>query len=166
MNTKTEAKILAHQFNAVRGLTRFYLSKLHDAFLFKQYSIEGKAFNSAYWIAAHLVWSEHSLVIEGLGGEKLNIPWLGEFSIGSDAAKKDSWPDYDEVLKRMDEVHERAINLITSMSDEELDKPNLIDANFMGNNTKRSVLMHAIRHEPMHVGQISWILKINCIEMP
>ena len=96
----------------------------------------------------------------------MDIPWLEEFSIGSTTANKDTWPEYNEVLKRMDEVHDAAMNLIRSLSDEELDKPNLIGATFMRTNSKRAVITHAIRHEPMHTGQISWILKLNSVEMP
>jgi uncharacterized damage-inducible protein DinB len=47
------------------------------------------------------------------------------------------------------------------MKDEELDKPNHINAAFGGKSDKRAVLKHAIRHEPMHIGQLSWIMKIT-----
>jgi len=166
MTQKSESQILADTFEAVRGLTKFYISKLEKLDVKKQYSFNGVSFNTAYWITAHLVWSEHSLIIEGLGGKKMDIPWLEEFSIGSPSAIKETWPEYKEVLKRMDQVHEAAMKLIRSLSDEELDKPNHIGAYFMGKNTKRSIITHAIRHEPMHTGQISWILKLNSVEMP
>jgi uncharacterized damage-inducible protein DinB len=166
MTHKSESQILADTFEAVRGLTKFYISKLENLDIRKQYTINGVSLNTALWITAHLVWTEHSLLIEGLGGKKMDIPWLEEFSIGSSTANKDTWPEYDEVLKRMDEVHNTAMKLLRSLSDDELDKPNLIDANFMGKNSKRNVITHAIRHEPMHTGQISWILKLNSVEMP
>lgn len=166
MTQKSESHVLADTFEAVRSLTKFYISKLENLDVKKQYTIDGIKFNTAFWITAHLVWTEHSLIIEGLGGKKMDIPWLEEFSIGSTTANKDTWPEYNEVLKRMDEVHDAAMNLIRSLSDEELDKPNLIGATFMRTNSKRAVITHAIRHEPMHTGQISWILKLNSVEMP
>lgn len=165
MNSKTEAQILGEAYESVRNLTKFYLSKLDGVDLHQQLEINGKKFNSPYWIVAHLVWTEHSLIIRGLGNQSLDIPWLEDFSIGSDSEKIKNKPAYEEVLKKLDEVHLVAMNIINSLSDEQLDGENHIDVTFGGVNSKRSVLRHAIRHEPMHIGQISWILKVNGIKM-
>ena len=51
------------------------------------------------------------------------------------------------------------------MTDELMQAENNIEANFGGLTNKECVLMHAIRHEPMHIGQISWILKANDIKL-
>jgi uncharacterized damage-inducible protein DinB len=165
MSTKTEAQILAEAFEFARGLSKFYLSKLDGLDLDKRPEIGGVKFNSAYWIAAHLVWTEHFLLIEGMGAPSMHIPWIDQFSIGSNPDEIMEKPKYSEILEKLDEVHEMAMEKVLSMTDEELDEPNSINANFGGVNNKRNVIKHAIRHEPMHIGQLSWILKANGVEM-
>jgi uncharacterized damage-inducible protein DinB len=129
-------------------------------------SINGKTFNSPYWIAAHLTWTEHSLLIEGMGAELMPIPWLEKFSIGKIPENTEVLPKYEEVLKIMEEVHENAMKVINSLTDKQLDEPNTFGVTFGGVNSKRAVIKHAIRHEPMHIGQISWYLKLNDVKMP
>lgn len=161
MTNKTEAQVLAEAFKSVRNLTKFYMQNLKEEDVHKQYKINGVKMNSAYWITAHLVWSEYMLIIEGLGGKKIDIPWLNDFGFGSKDESKDNRPPYSEVLEKMDLVHEQAMNLLKSQTDEQLGEPNLVNATFGQSNEKRAVVRHCIRHEPMHVGQISWIIKAS-----
>ncbi len=165
MNNKTEAQILADTYDTMRNLSAFYISKLKDIDVNKQYSIDGVKFNSAYWIIAHLVWTEHFLLVKGIGDKSMDIPWLDEYGFGSDPEEVKTKPDFEEVMKKRDEVHKIAMEILNSLSDEEMDKPNYLNANFGGVNNKRNVIKHAIRHEPMHIGQLSWILKVNGVKM-
>jgi len=159
----TESKILADAFQSVRNLTKLYLSKFEGIDIFQNLEFNGKKFNSAYWLMGHLAWSEHYLLVEGLGGKKMDIPWLEKFSLGAKPDDTDRSPAYGEILKTLDKVHDSAMKQMLSLSGDELDKPNMIDATFGGKNTKRAVILHAIRHEPAHAGQLSWILKANGI---
>lgn len=163
---KTEAQIYAEVLDSVRNLTKFYLSGLKGIDVHKSMEIGEQKFNSPYWIAAHLTWSEHSLLLEGLGAENMNIPWLEEFSIGTEPPAGNDLPDYEDILKTMETVHEKATNKVKSLTDDELDEKNLLGFAFGGSDSKRAIIKHCIRHEPMHVGQISWYLKINKVEMP
>ncbi|MEZ4823207.1 MAG: DinB family protein [Ignavibacteria bacterium] len=72
----------------------------------------------------------------------------------------------EEVLKTMDEVHEKALTVIKNQTDEQLDEDNLFGESFGGSKSKRTLIIHAIRHEPMHIGQLSWILKSNGLTLP
>lgn len=165
MSTKTEAQVLADAYESVRNLSKFYLSKV-DGFDTEQCIVSGETkFNSAHWIAAHLVWTEHFLLIQGLRKESLDIPWLGQYGFGSKPEDIKSKPDFKEVLAKLDEVHRLAVKNILELSDEEIEKENAVNAAFGGVNNKRNIIKHAIRHEPMHIGQLSWILKANGIEM-
>ncbi len=161
---KTESEILADVYEKVRGLSKFFIGGLKDADIEKRLEIDNIKFNSAYWIVAHLVWTEHFLIIQGIGGEDMNIDWLNEYGFGSDPETVKSKPPFEDVLKNLDEVHSRAVEIIKGLSDEQLEEDNLIGANFGGSKAKRNVITHAIRHEPMHIGQISWILKSNGIK--
>jgi uncharacterized damage-inducible protein DinB len=163
---KTEAQIYAETFESVRNLSKFYLSQLTGIDVHKSIEFNGKKFNSPYWIAAHLTWTEHSLLIEALGAELMNIPWLEKFSIGTEPPGDANLPAFEEILETMEQVHSSAMEKVNSLTDEQLDEPNVHNITFGGVNSKRAIIKHCIRHEPMHIGQISWYLKINDVEMP
>lgn len=165
MENNVRVQTLITAYEMARNLSKFYISKLEGLDLKKQYEIDGVKLNTAYWILAHLVWTEHFLIIEGIGGQSMGIEWLNDFGFGSDPGNITGGPPKEEILLRMDEVHKRAIEILNGMDDGQMEEENNIEANFGGSKSKASVLMHAIRHEPMHIGQISWILKVNGIKM-
>jgi len=158
---KTEAIVLSEVYAKVRGLSNMFISGLKDVDVNKQLQIGDVKFNSPYWIVAHLVWTEHFLIVEGVGGKNLNIDWIDEYSYGTNPEEIKTKPPFEEVLKRLNDTHVCALEIIKELKDEQLDEDNYIDASFGGTKSKRNVIIHAIRHEPMHIGQISWILKTN-----
>src|ERR1700674_3076741 len=104
MSKKSEAEILADAYEFSRGLTKYYFSKLDGIDKNQRLETNGVKFNSPHWIAAHLVWTEHFLFIEGLGapspfhnGETggFDIPWLEQYGFGSDPEKITDKPEYD-----------------------------------------------------------------------
>jgi uncharacterized damage-inducible protein DinB len=155
-----ESEVLANTFQAARNLTKYYFALFPEEKLHEEIFINGKKLNTAYWLAAHLVWTEHFLILQGVGNTSLDIPWLKEFEIGSTPVKKDSWPEIKVIMETMDKVHEEAMKVMKELPDEELDKENYLGYTFGGVNSKRAMITHLIRHEPMHVGQLSWLLKI------
>jgi hypothetical protein len=161
----TKIKILIDTYEMARRLSSVYISKLEGLDINKQYEINGVKMNSAYWIVAHLAWTEHFLIIEGVGGDSLGIEWLNDFCFGSSPGEIKYAPPYSEVLKTLGEIHTKAIEILNNLSDVELEEENNINANFGGKTNKEVVIMHAIWHEPMHIGQLSWILKANGIKM-
>ena len=97
---KTEAQTLAETFEMVRSLSKFYLSKLGEINVYDRLTINEKSFNSPYWIAAHLTWAEHFILLEGLGAESMNIAWLEKFGFGTVAPEKKDLPQFEELLKK------------------------------------------------------------------
>jgi hypothetical protein len=160
-----KVKTLTDTYGMARRLSDFYISKLEGLDLHKQYEINGVKMNSPYWLIAHLCWTEHFLIIEGIGGTSMEIEWLNDFCFGSAPEDVKNNPAYEEVLKTREEIHTKAIEILNNLQDEELAHENNINANFGSKTNKEVVLMHAIRHEPMHIGQISWILKANGIKL-
>ncbi len=160
---KTESEILTEVYGRVRDLSNIYISALKDTDTHKQLEINGVKFNSAHWIVAHLAWTEHFLFVKGIGGENMKIDWLDEYSFGSKPEEIKSKPAFEKIIKNLDEIHQKAIEIIKNLTDEELSEENHINATFGSSKSKRNVILHAIRHEPMHVGQLSWILKTNGI---
>ncbi len=165
MANNIKVKTLIDTYEMARRLSNFYISQLEGLDLKKQYEINGVKMNSAYWIVAHLAWTEHFLIIEGIGGDSIGIEWLNDFGFGSAPDDVKNEPSYEDVLKTLSEIHAKAIEVLNNLSDEELEQENNINANFGGKTNKEVVIMHAIRHEPMHIGQLSWILKVNGIKM-
>jgi uncharacterized damage-inducible protein DinB len=162
---KTESRILAEAFESVRNLTKFYLSKINPEDLDIEMTSGEVKFNSPLWIAAHLAWAQEFLMLEGLGGKVTGIEWLNEYGFGSKPDEIKSKKTFDEIMLTLDSVHEKAMNHVKSLTDSQLDEKNPIGANFGGKDTKRAVLIHAVRHEPMHAGQLSWFLKSRGIKL-
>ncbi|MBL8008387.1 MAG: DinB family protein [Ignavibacteria bacterium] len=156
---RNDSEILAETFESVRNLTKFYFSKVKPEEAEIRMVSGDVKFNSPKWIAAHLAWSENFLILQGLGGESSGIEWLEEYGFGSKEDDSKTKLTLEEALSALNLVHEKALKHIKSLTNEQLDEKNLIGANFGGNDSKRSVLNHAIRHEPMHAGQLSWFLK-------
>ena len=165
MADNIRVQTLIKTYEMARNLSKFYMSKLDGIDVKKIYEINGVRLNTAYWLAAHLTWTEHFLLIEGVGGNSMGIEWLNDFAFGSDPDSVKNEPSYEEILTRREEVHKKAMEILNSLSDDQLEEENNIGANFSGSTTKGTVIMHAIRHEPMHIGQISWILKLNGVKM-
>ena len=161
--TRTEGQVLADVLEKVRELSNKFIAPFKDLDLNKPLSIDGTKFNTAYWIVAHLVWAEHFIIIKGVAGENMNIDWLDDFCFGSNPDEIKNRPAYEIILAKLDEVHAKSIDIIRNLNDEELDAENHIGAAFGASKSKRNLIMHAIRHEPMHIGQLSWILKTNGI---
>lgn len=156
-----ESATLADVYEKVRGLSKMFINPLKEINHNERLEIKEVKFNSAYWIVAHLVWTEHFLIIQGVGDEDMKIDWLNEYAFGTNPDEIKSKPDFEEILMKLDEVHIKAVEIIRNLTDDQLQNDNHIDASFGGSKNKKNVIIHAIRHEPMHIGQLSWILKTN-----
>lgn len=157
----TSGKVLAQTMDETRNLTRFYAGKLKGEDMYRVFEINGYATNSAYWILAHLCWAENMLLLQCMGHQGLDIPWLNDFRIGSSKGEKPAnAPDLKEVLSTMKEIHTTALEQLSGMTEEELNEDSLIQLPFGDDKSKRFVAMHAIRHEGTHLGQLSLIAKM------
>lgn len=160
----TEAQILATTFDRTRGYSRWYTSKLKDfdpTRIFQ--TTEGTPLNSLYWLNAHLAWAEDFLILGGTHGKRLGIDWLERFGIDTNPAQA-AGPSFKEVLDTQKMVHEAAMAHFKSISDEMLNSTNAYNFTFGGNNDVRGVLIHAIAHEGVHAGHMSWLCKMYGVE--
>ena len=160
---RTEAIILAETFDYVRKMTKHMGKYLKDVDKTRRVEANGITFNSPLWIMAHLTWAEHNILIVGVGGKPMDIPWLDKVSFGSKPDDQTGLPTYEEIIETMDKVHETAMNTVKALTDEELAQPNNAPG-FGSATTKRTVIQHAIRHEPMHAGHLSWLAKLNGVK--
>ena len=161
---KREVDVLAEGIDKTRELTRFYLSKLKRVDEHKQFEFDGKRFNSVYWLIAHITWAECMLPLKATGGPNPEIVWLSAFKIGTDPEDGVDGPDFAEVLHQFKRVHHMALDHVRSLTDDQLDLPNLTGVMFGGEDTFRMVIQHTARHEGMHTGHLGWLCKMHGVE--
>ena len=165
MSIRTEANILADTYESVRILTRWYLAKMKDVDMHKVFEVDGKKLNSAYWIAAHLTWSEQFLLLLALGAKPLDFPWLDQFRIGSNLQEdKSGLPAVKDILDAWKEIHMAAMTHVRSLPDEALNNDNPSGFGFGDDKSYRMMIHHAIRHESIHAGHLSWLCKLHGIQ--
>ena len=158
--SKTETQTLVEMLELQRDLTKYYLNKLEDQNIYKVFEIDGTQFNSIIWLIAHITVSENWLLLVCTGGEKVNIPWARQFGLGSKIPKEEDCPPFKEVLAYFKQVHEKSINYISQLSDEDLNKPTTNGIDFGGEDSVRAIIKHAIRHEGAHCGHLGWLCKL------
>ncbi|PIQ15055.1 MAG: hypothetical protein COW67_10470 [Flavobacteriales bacterium CG18_big_fil_WC_8_21_14_2_50_32_9] len=157
---KTQTQTLVEMLELSRELTKFYLSHLKGKDEHKIFEIDGKQFNSISWLIAHITVSENWLLLVCTGGEKVAIPWARQYGLGSEPPKKEDAPSFEEILKYFKEVHQKAINYVSKLTDEDLAKPTANGTNFGGEDSVGAIIKHAIRHECVHAGHLSWLCKL------
>ncbi len=160
----TASETLAQTMEQTRNLTLFYFNKLKDQDIHKQFVLEGLALNNAFWIMAHLAVTENFLLLHSIGAEREKISWARNFGLGSEIMEPENCPMFEEVKTVMNSVHAKAMNYVRSLTDEDLLKPTINGVNFGGEDSVKSTIMHAIRHEGGHTGQLGWLCKLYGIK--
>lgn len=161
MAQNTEAKALADVYKSVRSLTKFFVNQLQDIDIEKQFELDGIKLNTISWLIGHLCWTENALILKGVGNIDSGIPWLEEYGIGTNPSDIKMKPGLSELISTLDNIHEKALGVLENLNDEELSEDNYLGFGFGGDKSKRMLIIHAIRHEPMHTGQLSWSMKLN-----
>ena len=157
---KTETEVLIEMLEMSRDLTKFYLKKLEGQDLYKTFKIEDKELNSILWLIAHITVSENWLLLVCTGGDRVKIPWARQFGLGSEIPNKEDYPPVDEIMKMFNIVHQASIEYIKTLTEEDLAKPTTNGVSFGGEDSVRSIIKHAVRHEGTHTGHLSWLCKL------
>ena len=164
---RTETQILADMMDKTRQLTRFYISNLKTVDPYKPVEFGGKNFNSIYWLTAHLIWAEDNMIMAGTGAKSIAPEWISHYHIKADGSLHEGHGDFKELLTEMKRVHEGAMNHLRSMDDDQLDKENALGFQFGdGDASTRLIVMHAIRHEGTHIGNLAWLCMMNDVLTP
>ena len=161
---KSEAVLLADTYQHVRNLTKWYFSLLKPVDPYKNWEVNGVKLNNLVWLASHMTWAENMLLLQGTGGTGADISWLEHYSISGDGTLHSNEHDLKTVLDALKSVHEKAMEHIQTLSDEKMDAENSFGMGFGGIKTNRMLIQHAIRHEAMHTGHLSWLCKINNVQ--
>ena len=155
----TEANILADTYEMAYGLVRFYTGLLKEADPYKQWEVNGQRLNSIAWLNAHLCWSENFLLMKATGGTSVDINWMDHYQFGSDGSLHEEGLDFKKILDDRKLIHEAAMAHIRSLTEEDLSKQNKFSIKFGPDDSVRSIIKHAIRHEGTHAGHLGWLCK-------
>ena len=160
---KTEAQVLAHMMDRTRQYNLMYLSGLKDVDPHREFVCEGVKLNTPFWLVAHLAVSENGLLLRATGGPFEKFSWAKHFTVGSKGLPKEECPPYAEVWATFKAVHEKTMAHLPTITDQALEQPNITGLPLIGTNV-RDVVTHAIRHEGLHTGHISWLCKLHGIK--
>jgi uncharacterized damage-inducible protein DinB len=164
MQEKSESQILWDVFEDVRGLTKFYLMRAAEVDPHRVFHGEDKSLNTLYWLMGHIVWAEHYLLVECLSGKRMDIPWIEKFDNGLEDTRAAGLPSVEAIRETTDRVHEQAKENVLGLDADGLEEDNHAGIQFRTGKSKRTIIHHAIRHEPCHAGQIGWLLKMAGVE--
>lgn len=156
---KTEAQMLAHMVDRARQYARLYLSPLKHVDPHREFVCEGKKLNTLYWLVAHMATTQNGLLLYSTGGPFQKFSWAKHYNIGGAGLPPDQAPPYEEVWATFKAVHDKAMQHIPTLSDADLAKPNITNLPLIGDSV-HDVITHAVRHESLHTGHISWLCKL------
>lgn len=153
-----QMKTIAEAWNSARDLTKWYLVQIPEDRVTERIEANGQTFNSAYWMANHVAFTQYWLVVRPFSGKDPEWEEIGKtYRFGNPGDVDTSMP-YRDVYRRMKGMHQRTLTLIESLPDSILDEPTKL--NFLDFKTNRDIFYHAIRHEGVHAGQLSWLSKL------
>ena len=124
--------------------------------------------NHPLWLLGHIATSEDHLILEFCNGQGLLSERYNELlGMGSKLLDDVSgYPAADEILGRLDLIHEAAVDYIRSADEAEFDKaPRCFDrfderAAAMFATRGRCIWFHA-HHEAMHAGQLAYLRRLT-----
>ena len=156
----TEAQTFAATLDSVRNYTRWYFSKLKGVDLHREFMVEGKRLNTAYWLFAHITSSQNWLILRGIGGDMVRLPWAKLFNVGQTPPGADQLPPIEEILAAAKDIHSKVLEHVRGLSEEQLSAPHKAMMDLGGDGSRREVIMHCIRHESLHTGQLATLCKL------
>jgi len=155
----TEAQILARTMDSARQYTLLYFDRLKDQDLHRKFVCEGKELNSAYWLIAHLAVTQNGLLLMACSGPFEKFSWAKYFGRGGAGLPPSECPPFTEVFDTFERIHTTAVAHVATLPDAALESPNMTGIPMIGTNV-RDVVTHAIRHEGLHTGHLSWLCKL------
>ena len=161
--TMTLKDIILRQIEFTRSLTLRRIEHFPKDAHFARLPNGGNHF---IWLVGHLVWSEDALILTCCGSKSL-IPaeMSGFFAYGAKLLEdEDQYPELDQLLDMMGEVHKKVLEFLSGMKDSEILGDTSQETHPIFKElfpTKLDAIVHAIRHEWYHVGQVSALDRIQ-----
>lgn len=155
----TQGQLLAETMASTRDLIYFYMNKIGPEDWTKPLELNGKVLNTLSWQIAHLCWGENMLILQGCSDKDRAKPWFDDFSIRKQAPPVELHPSQEELRATFKDVHEASLEVVAAMSDEQLQEVNNHEMAFKRGNSKMHIIIHHIRHEGTHAGQLAMLCK-------
>lgn len=165
MEPESELETLRNMVDATRQLAHFGLKKLEgkkQAELQQRFEANGRKLNSVYWLVAHMTWAQNNLILRSTGGPNPELPWLKAFALGKPADEGENCGvPYNEIYAGFKKVHQMSMDQLAAMNPADLDSENKLNWEILGGKTMRNTIMHHIRHENNHIGQLLWLVNLH-----
>lgn len=161
MPTLSEPQILASVLDNTRALTLFYLHQVEEVDKSRCFTVGDFQTNSIHWIIAHLAWAEDALILRGVGHEGIAVPWFELFRLGAPCPPLNDYPPFCETLDVLKQVHQATLSFLNTLPAEALDQQNDFGRKIMGQDSKRILIHHCIRHEGCHAGHLGWLVRMH-----
>jgi hypothetical protein len=159
-----QAHLLADLMDHAHAFTLHHVERLKGQDLHHRFEVNGKPLNSAFWIVAHLAVSQNWLILRGTGGNFQKFPWAKQYTLGAAHPSATDAPPWDEVLATYQRIHQLSLDHVRALPDEVLTQAHHAMMDLGGVNTIRQVILHHVRHESSHNGQLGWLCK--CYGLP
>ncbi len=153
------ADILANQHRTIRQFTLEDLKDISDEeVLWKPPA----GMNPIIWLVGHICMAEDGLVLGLCKGRPLiREEFRNMFTRGSQVAEDLSmYPPVSEIIAKMADIHEQAVEYISGVTEEEMDKPLRRDMGVPFLKKRGDALIQAQRHEAYHQAQIRQIRRL------
>lgn len=160
----TETRTLALAVDRTRAYTRYYLKHLHGTDPHRVFELNGAKLNSAHWIVAHLTVTQNLLLLRSTDGPFEKFSWAKHFNLGSVPPAAELCPPFEEVQAMFAHVHEKALAHVATLTTEQLDQPHTGAVSIAGIVQRRDAVIHHLRHENLHTGQLAWLCKLNGVK--
>lgn len=150
--------------DATRQLAHFALKRLEgkEGEFHTRFEVNGRKLNSVYWMIGHMAWAENNLILRSTGGPNPEVPWLKHFALGKSADEAENCGvPYAEIYAGFKKVHQTSMDQLAAMNPADLDSENKLSWEILGGKTMRNTIMHHIRHESNHIGQLFWLVNIH-----
>lgn len=167
MDPKSELETLRNMVDVTRQLAHFALKKLdgREAEFQKRFEVDGRKLNSIYWIIAHMAWAENNLILRSTGGPNPEVPWLKAFALGKPAEEGENCGvPYSEIYAGFKKVHQLSMDHLAALDPANLDAENKLQWEILGAKTMRNTIMHHVRHENNHIGQLLWLVNLHGVK--
>lgn len=157
----SRAAFLADMMENSRQFTLWYMKKVPLERWKEVVNVDGVILNHPYWTLGHLAWTDVFMVLKPLNSNYNSPTLVNQFGINT---KPDSENDLsiDDLKEMANEIHLAKIELVKSLSDEALDGS--FPLTMLKFASTYHALMHNIRHEGIHAGQISVFCKVKQIQ--
>lgn len=157
-----QTNLLADMIESTRDLVSFYTRNIPKENWHHHFEMQNKRFNSIAWQLAHLAWAQNLLILKATGGPIIEKDWFEDFAMGKPSPT--ILPILEEIEETLNEVHMRSVKHVRQMNDEQLGEQNTAGLKLKIGSSNKAVIMHHVRHEGTHIGQLAWLAKMHDVK--